>query len=181
MAEAGVAEEYRGCTFSRWSGAVPDPLVRYAALPDGFLLLLGAVGCGKTHLATAILAHHLESGGRGAWRDCQLLLSDMKRRGDDWRWADAEVSRLAAAQLVVLDDFGAERGTDYDLSTLAEIVRRRHAEGRPTVATSNLPLRASSAGGDDLYGREPRIASRLASGLVLELPGRDYRMSGGAR
>lgn len=167
LAEAGVPARYRGCSLESWRGAVPAALKGYHGDPDT-VFLWGTTGTGKTHLATAVLREWAIGGRSVAWRDVPLLTWTL--RGDLDKAAGL-VASLAAPALLVLDDLGAERQTDYVQDALTALLRRRLNGCKATILTSNV---APEAFGE----MDPRLASRLAGGVVLNMSGPDRRLGG---
>ena len=105
------------------------------------LLLLGDPGTGKTHLAVAALRALLEKGFEGQFCDYQNLL-DRIRSGYDAssNSADKEAYRSALdVEILMLDDLGAHRVTDWVEDTVTSIVTYRCNNRKPLIATSNLP------------------------------------------
>ena len=116
------------------------------------LLLLGNAGTGKTHLAVAALRALIQRGFEGQFCDYQNLL-DRIRSGYDVssNSSDKEAYRSAMeAELLLLDDLGAHRVTDWVLDTVTSIVTYRCNNKKPLIATSNL---LDAAAGDVLITR----------------------------
>lgn len=168
LQKAGVPPAYLHCSLETWRGVIPEAVETYSRQVIGNLLILGSPGRGKTHLATGVALAALRRSRTVAWRSVPEILAG-SRKGD-WGWCDKQLQALQDAYVAVLDDLGGERGTEYDLSAIAEVVHLRHAQQRPTLATTNLTL-------EQLQKRDGRIASRLASGSVVELGGRDRRLT----
>lgn len=79
--------------------------------------------------------------------------------------------RYAALPLVILDEFGSrDKVTDHHYETSKRGIDYR--QGKPLVCISNLPLERLESIYDD------RVASRLASGTIVELGGLDRRLNG---
>lgn len=146
--------------------------------PDGdsgwALTLLGPTGCGKTWTAIEVLLRLREpiTARTGNYRPARFL--DAVEFVDDLRAdldaAHAAFERAAAIPLLILDDVGAGRSTDYSDDRISTLLRKRYNRSLLTVVTSNAPtLKALSAGLD------PRICSRLAGGTVVTLRGQDRR------
>jgi DNA replication protein DnaC len=142
-----------------------------AATPS--LLLLGPVGVGKTHQAFgALRAAVLATARRPArltWRVTTHpdFNAAMRPQPDDGHIA--ALDDFTAADLLVLDDLGSGKATDWTADTLYRLIDARWANQRPTIATSNLaPDALRLAVGD-------RIVSRLADGTVVALKGEDRR------
>jgi len=153
-----------------------------------FLSLLGVPGTGKTHLTLAAAWDWLETGrGTVAYRQVEAFLDELR-----WGYAahnaytQKQASGLESVQvedpnvlinfvkicsLLVLDDLGAEKTTEWAGAKLDEIIDHRYVNGLPTIITSNLAM-------DQLL---PRIADRLMEGKVFVLKASSYRRKGGAR
>ena len=105
------------------------------------LLLIGEPGTGKTHLAVAALRKIIEKGFECLFCDYQTLL-DRIRSGYDpgSNSADKEAYRVALdAEVLLLDDLGAHRVTDWVEDTVTSIVTSRCNNRKALIATTNLP------------------------------------------
>ncbi|OFW42341.1 MAG: hypothetical protein A3J29_11910 [Acidobacteria bacterium RIFCSPLOWO2_12_FULL_67_14b] len=174
-------------TFKLKDGSSPPEAFRYAsnfvaAFPvvDRGLLFYGPHGVGKTHLAVGILKEAIRSkGARGYFfetRDLLRLVRDTYNRSVD----ETEMSVLAPvlnADLLVLDDLGAEKSSEWVQETLGLVVNTRYNAKRATIFTSNLD--------DDLPNTDLRsfiyqLGARTRSRLKemchwVKIIGPDYR------
>ncbi|HVT60355.1 MAG TPA: hypothetical protein VHR45_18425 [Thermoanaerobaculia bacterium] len=175
LAAAGVWEEYLHCSRESWHGEWPEAqLDGFGRGPRPLCTIFGAVGSGKTHLATAILGEWLRGGGRGLWQETSTALAEIKRAmagGGGEGLGDRLVDRLKSHEhLLVLDDLLSEQGTDWTESLLSHVLRYRQGRRLPTVITANVTDLV------DLDRIEPRLSSRCGAGIVIGLEGGDWRM-----
>lgn len=132
---------YEGMTFGNSSG---NPTMYIAEryidrwpdiLKNGLSFTFsGAVGCGKTYAAASI-ANELLNLGYRVWMVSTVNLLD--RMFDE---ADIIRNRLATFELVVLDDFGAERNTEYAAEKMFQIIDDRMRSRLPTIITTNIDI-----------------------------------------
>lgn len=157
----------------------------YPALDKSGLLFIGETGVGKTHLAVAALNGLIERGFEGVFFDYQTLL-DRIRSGYDRSSGsmDKEAYRLALdCQVLLLDDLGAHRVTDWVEDTVASIITHRCNHRKPVIVTTNLPApgKESNKAKDSL---SDRIGARAWSRLnemckLVEMPAvEDFRVRG---
>ena len=159
------------------------------------LLFLGEPGTGKTHLAVAALRLLISRGFEGVFYDYQNLLDRIRSSYDAASdTSNREAYRSAMeVEILLLDDLGAQRVTDWVEDTVTSIVTYRCNHKKPLIATTNLP---DPAVGDRVLERTPgapsgyeyrktlaeRIGARARSRLfemcrVIRMPQvEDYRM-----
>lgn len=105
------------------------------------LLLIGEPGTGKTHLAIAAMRRIIEKGFECLFTDYQALL-DRIRSGYDpsSNSANKEAYKVALdSEVLLLDDLGAHRVTDWVEDTITSIVTHRCNNRKALIATTNLP------------------------------------------
>ncbi len=137
------------------------------------IYLHGEVGTGKTHIVNA-----LHSGARDTigvrcvlWNTTELLRAlraDFDLKPIDKSHVDQNL--LEFKGLLILDDLGAEKMTDWVAETFYLILNKRYNEMLPTIITSNLPVSALAEKVGD------RVASRIVEMCdIVELKGGDRR------
>jgi len=67
-------------------------------------------------------------------------------RGADGPSEQEVVATLAEVGVLGLDDIGKERLSEWGQELLYDVINRRYSDGRRTIVTTNLPLRATSEG-----------------------------------
>ena len=144
------------------------------------LLLIGDPGIGKTHIAVAVLKQVVsEKRAHGLYYDTRSLLNAIRSTYDPvTRTSAADVLRpVLEAELLVLDDLGAERLTDWVDETMNFIVNTRYNDRRSTIFTSNYEDIEDADAVDSLKARVGfRMHSRLREMCeFLEYDGPDYR------
>jgi len=114
----------------------------FAETPDGWLVLQGAPGTGKTHLAAAI-ANERRARGQSAYFITTPDLLDYLRSAyapESKMSYDKVFEAIRTAPLLVLDDLGAHSTTQWAQEKLFQLLNYRYNAGLPTVITSNLAL-----------------------------------------
>ena len=113
------------------------------------LLFYGGIGTGKTYAAACIANSLLERKTPVVMTSFIKLLEEMQGFGDNSRL----IARLNRAKLLIIDDLGAERGTDFALEQVYNIVDSRYRAKRPMILTTNLSFDQMKDATDIRYSR----------------------------
>ncbi len=125
----------------------------YARSINGWLLLRGGYGAGKTHLAAAIANFAVAMGVPTLFLTVPDLLDMLRFSYDsDDTTFEQRFNEIRNASLLVLDDFGTQNATGWAQEKLFQILNYRYINKLALVVTTNLSL-------DEI---EARIRSRLA-------------------
>jgi DNA replication protein DnaC len=191
LEQAGIPSRYSHCTldnFELWNPedptlaktlrAVQEFVDLYPACDKG-LLLMGAVGTGKTHLAVAALQQIMREKTppvRGRFADFTALVLEIQMTFDGSGSSREILRPLIEADLLVLDELGAGKTTPWVMDLLYYLVNTRYLENRTTIFTTNFSDFARGQKESLTERVSPRIRSRLYEMCRrLELRGRDYR------
>lgn len=154
-------------------------LVREYPAVDRGLLFMGPCGVGKTHLSVAILRGLVEKGVACLFYEFGSLLKEIQN-SYNLVSQTSEVRVLAPvydAEVLVLDELGTSKPTDWVRDTMMQIINTRYNERKITIFTTNYSDVRSSNSEETL---EDRIGTRLRSRLyemckTVQLEGEDYR------
>lgn len=120
------------------------------------LILWGSVGTGKSYLAGCIANALMEKEISVCMTNFALILNDLAA---SFEGRNEYISRLCRYPLLILDDFGMERGTEYGLEQVFNVIDSRYRSGKPLIVTTNLTL-------DDLHNPEDTAHSRIYDRLL---------------
>lgn len=208
LERARIPRRYQHCSFESYEANFPGADASLAAahlmarrFVDGYpatteghgLLLTGSIGVGKTHLAVGIL-HSLvvEKGVHGLFCDYRELLKEIQHSyNPQVLTTELEILRpVFEAEVLVLDELGAAKPTEWVWDTVAHILNTRYNDKRTTIITTNYadaapggvatgPQRAMR---DETLGDRigERMRSRLAEMCVtVQMHGADFRQKVG--
>ncbi len=141
----------------------------YAKNLNGWLLLQGGYGCGKTHLAAAIANYAVGMGVPTLFLTVPDLLDTLRFAYDSEDTTFEErFNEIRNASLIILDDFGTQNATGWAQEKLFQIINYRYINKLPLVVTTNLDL-------DEI---DARIRSRLTDPQlvsIVRINAPDYR------
>jgi DNA replication protein DnaC len=178
LREMSNLDAFRQKTFSTFNAHIPGVQEAYRAAldfetkPKGWLVLSGPNGCGKTHLAAAIANQALDNGAVVLFEAAPDLLDHLRAA---FAPAATEVydqlfSKMREAELLILDDLGAQQSSPWANEKLFQLLNYRYNLSMATVITGNPK---------GIQGVDERIRSRLSdAGLVRTVimdRARDYR------
>jgi DNA replication protein DnaC len=190
---ARIPARYAHCTLqgynagdsdSQWVAKIEaDRIINDYLMIDGRgLLFVGPVGVGKTHLAVALLRELIDRYHvRGLFYQFGALL----RRIQDSYNTVSQTSELAVlapvfeADVLVLDELGASKPTDWVRDTMMQIINARYNDKRLTIFTTNYSDKRKNEK-DPTELLEDRVGVALRSRLyemckTVEIDGDDYR------
>ena len=218
LERAHIPRRYEDCTLdnfeAKYDGAdrsLQSALVQARGFVKGYpvetdgkgLLLVGPVGVGKTHVAVGILKELVqERGVHGLFYDYRELLKEVQNSYNQTVAAtELEVLRpVFEAEVLVLDELGAAKPSDWVWDTVAHILNSRYNDRRTTIITTNYPnteaLGATPGRRSGKKSAEQEDAERAMSGetlgdrigermrsrlqemcVVVEMRGKDFRQS----
>jgi len=207
LAAARIPERYRHCTLDAYDTSFPgaDPSLGRALLSarkfvDAYpvdtagkgLLFVGTIGVGKTHLAVGVLRRLVqERGVKGLFCDYRELLKSIQNSyNPQVNTTELELLKpVFAAEVLVLDDLGAQKPNEWVWDTVALILNTRYNERQTTIITSNYPDTQAGGGAQTELERAAReqtlgdrigdrMRSRLAEMCIrVQMSGIDFRQS----
>jgi DNA replication protein DnaC len=210
MAAARIPERYRHCSLDTFETAFngANPSLSHALwnarkfaetypvdTAGNGLLFVGSAGLGKTHLAVGVLKRLVqERGVKGLFCDYRELLKRIQNSyNPQVQTTEIELLKpVFAAEVLVLDDLGAQKPNEWVWDTVALILNTRYNDKLSTIITTNyLDLPAGAGFKTDKEGAKParsedtlgdrigdRMRSRLAEMCVrVEMVGEDFRQT----
>jgi len=203
LKSANIPARYEHCTLSdfdiRFEGAHRSlatarlgagRLVEEYPIEKAGLLLIGPIGVGKTHLAVGIMQELIRSKGVPClFCDYRELLKEIQNSyNPSVQATELEILRpVFEAEVLVLDELGAVKPTEWVWDTVSHILNTRYNNKRTTIITTNFSDQAAGqTSGPRVAAREEtlgdRIGERMRSRLhemckVVEMNGIDFRTS----
>lgn len=207
IAAARLPERYRDCTLDAYEiyhGADPslaEALLIARRFVDEYpvstagkgLLFTGSIGVGKTHLAVGVLQRLVrERGVKGLFCDYRELLKNIQNSyNPQVNTTELELLKpIFAADVLVLDDLGAQKPNDWVWDTVALILNTRYNGRQTTIITTNYADQSAGTGAlsdVERAAREQtlgdrigdRMMSRLAEMCIrVRMTGKDCRQTG---
>jgi len=195
IARAGIPVKYKHCTLENFDAYTPvlkRAQTKVRAFVEAFpvppphaggkpgLFLQGLTGVGKSHLAIAALRAILQrTAVSGVFCDVRDLLRLIKTSyNHTTRMTESQILQpILTCGLLVLDDLGAERTTDWVEETMNYIVNTRYSDCRPTLFTTNYQDGPDDTDPNSLLFRIGfRMRSRIAEMCeFIDCDGADYR------
>lgn len=209
VASARIPKRYEHCTLDSYEtsfrgadasmraayGTVRRFVEAYPVETEGKgLLITGSIGVGKTHLAVGLLLALVEEkGAQALFYDYRELLKQIQHSYNPTvNSTELDVLKpVFEAEVLVLDELGAQKPTDWVWDTVALILNTRYNDKRTTIITTNYPDLAPGGAGlsatqravrEETLGDRigERMRSRLAEMCVrVEMQGADFRQSAG--
>ena len=136
------------------------------------VFLHGGVGSRKTSLAAAILREWRKTGKpscQGSQWGEFVAAYKFSEAAKDFDGGKVRVKFWKVAKVLVMDDIGSDRNTDFMREQLLFILQYRYDYEKPTIVTSNLGLAGFAKHVD------PRASSRLQEGIILNMGNADSR------
>lgn len=191
LTHSRIPRRYQHCQLSNFEQTVDslrEAHRRARAFVDAFpavdkgLLLRGRHGVGKTHLAVAMLREIIATkGARGYFYETRELLKLVRDTFATAGESEMDVLRpVLDADILVLDDLGAEKTSEWVQETLGLVVNTRYSERRPTIFTTNLDDTADTTNPNSMY---VQLGARTRSRLFemchwVDMEGPDVREVG---
>ena len=207
LAAAKIPERYRHCSLESYDTDFPgahrtlgQALMTARKFAEAYpidtagngLLFVGTAGLGKTHLAVGVLQRLVqERGVHGLFCDYRELLKNIQNSYNSTvHTTELELLKpVFAAEVLVLDDLGAQKPNEWVWDTVALILNTRYNNKQSTIITTNYPDLPAGGGAQteaERAAREQtlgdrigdRMRSRLAEMCVrVEMSGADFRQS----
>ena len=191
IAASGISESFRAKGFKNFdtrdnpqlekaSTTCTDYCLNYQDIKEtkhNSILLLGPVGCGKTHLALASANALLDYQKiRVVYMPYREMATKLKQNITDEESYTKAIDAFKKAPMLVIDDLLKGRTTESDINILFEIVNYRYVCGLPVIVTSEKTT-------GELLDFDSAIGSRLiemAAGRIIEFKGNElnYRLKG---
>ena len=141
----------------------------YARHLNGWLLLMGSYGCGKTHLAAAVANEVVSMGVQTLFLTVPDLLDWLRYSfSSEESSYESRFEEIKNIRFLVLDDFGTQNTTPWAREKLFQIINHRYTHKFPTIVTTNIGLSEI----------DERVSSRLQDRelvIKLQIDAPDFR------
>lgn len=168
-------------TFENDNGSSPELIQKAKRFVNGWeemkskcvgLCFFGNVGTGKTYAAACIANALIDKGVRVIMTDFSRIINDMQ--SFDTRNKKAYIDDICSCDLLILDDLGAERQSEYALQICEQVIDERAKSKKPLILTTNISLEAIKNPTDTKYAR---MYSRILENTVtIQSIGKDKRI-----
>ncbi|MBI2836257.1 MAG: ATP-binding protein [Chloroflexi bacterium] len=142
----------------------------FAESPDGWIVFQGVTGCGKTHLAAAIVNYRYQQKKPALFVVVPDFLDHLRSTfsPDSKTSYDQLFESVKSAPLLVLDDFGQQSSTPWAQEKLYQVINNRYNSRLPTVITTSLSAEEMDSPISSRFV-DPRIS------LIFNIMAPDYR------
>jgi DNA replication protein DnaC len=201
LADARIPKRYAECSFENYHPqgppASPDFLSQAYALRDAKfivdqypnldtgLLLIGPCGVGKTHIVISVARGLVNKGVPCLFYDFRDLLKEIQESYNQGSHSTElkVLEPVYAAEVLILDELGAAKPTDWACDTMTQIINIRYNDKKLTIFTTNYLDEAANPNEETLTDR---IGYRLRSRLyemckVVLIRGEDFRIKIGEK
>lgn len=138
------------------------------------LLFYGPVGTGKSYTAACIANELMKQNKTVCFTSFVKILQDTAPGGMNEK---EYIAQLNSAELIIIDDLGAERSTDYAFEKVYNVIDSRIKRGKPIILTTNLTMDYMKAPTDIRYAR---IYDRIFEVCYpVQLSGSSFRLDNG--
>lgn len=172
----GIPVRYLSSSLDNFSGNADlvDFVRQLVSREPKSVFLSGPTGCGKTHLVAAMVRDLVQHGRisrskAGFVSTVDFLIEAKATFGQDGRSEEDILLKYTRPALLILDDLGAEKQSDWAATLLYALIDRRYRDMKITFITSNMDLDAI----EQQLGS--RTASRLAEYEIVKIKMPDYR------
>ena len=197
MERARIPKRYEHCDFESyvtdlvdgktWTSQHAESLKRAKLLAQAFvrdypaatekgLLFMGPSGVGKTHLAVAALKELIRRGHQGLFCDYRELLKEIQASYNPASESTEMgiLEPVRTAEILVLDDLGASKPSDWVRDVVGIVLNSRYNEKRTTIITTNFPDTSEAKegvlpGGRKIINREETLADRISERMRSRL------------
>lgn len=176
LSKYGIPPKYYQTSLDNFMGGnkYADACRRFVENPDKSLIIMGAFGCGKTHLAVGIMRELFkqEKAHSMLFKNVSELLLEIRESfhcDDNENTEGKIIEKYSNVRILILDDMGAEKTSEYSITTLYTLINIRYNDLKTTIVTTNLTIEQIEK------QIHPRIASRFAEYKVMKINMPDYR------